>query len=304
MIDQLRIRNFRCLREIDWVPMCPLTVLIGPNDSGKSAFLTALRAVARITNVVQADYWRHVEAPLIQASIGTRRYGLGEAIPELAPAGFYHLPSQGVLMQSGGTAEREGVPSLTSEGANLPAVLDSILRHDRRRFDQIVAAFKNRVPGLEDIRIPTPDAGSRRIELVIERGFTIEGNAASTGVRTILFFITLAHLPEPPKLILIEEPETGVHPKRLADIVSLLRDITTGKHGKHPAQVVLSTHSPYLLDEIDLTGDQVLVFRRLEDGSRTAEPVDQQRLKTFLDEFMLGEVWFNRGEQGLVRTEG
>ena len=44
----------------------------------------------------------------------------------------------------------------------------------------------------------------------------------------------------------------------------------------------------------------MLVFRRNDDGSRTCEPADAERLKNFLDEFMLGEVWYNEGEDGLV----
>ena len=85
--------------------------------------------------------------------------------------------------------------------------------------------------------------------------------------------------------------------------MGLLRDLTTGKYGKHKAQVVLTTHSPYLLDQINLETDQVLVFRIQEDGTRTVQPVDEERLSKFLDEFMLGEVWYNRGESGLVTTE-
>jgi predicted ATPase len=116
----------------------------------------------------------------------------------------------------------------------------------------------------------------------------------------LLAFVALAHHPTPPRVILIEEPETGVHPKRLEEIVRLLREITQGKHGEHAAQVILTTHSPYLLDYVSLDTDQVLVFRRNDDGSRSAEPADPERLKLFLDEFKLGEVWFNRGEEGLV----
>ena len=96
---------------------------------------------------------------------------------------------------------------------------------------------------------------------------------------------------------------TARNNRRLAEIVRLLRDLTTGVNGKQPAQVILSTHSPYLLDSIDLEKDQVLIFRRQEDGSRTAEPVDAERLKAFLDEFMLGEVWYNEGEEGLIKKQ-
>jgi predicted ATPase len=118
-----------------------------------------------------------------------------------------------------------------------------------------------------------------------------------------LFFIALAYHPTPPKLILLEEPENGIHPKQLADVVRLLRDVSKGVHGGSAAQVVLTTHSPYLLDHIDLETDQVLVFRRNADGTRSAEPADVSRLKTFLDEFMLGEVWFNEEEKGLVAQQ-
>jgi predicted ATPase len=118
----------------------------------------------------------------------------------------------------------------------------------------------------------------------------------------LFFFVALAYHPNPPQVALIEEPENGVHPKRLKDIVTLLRDLTTGKLAGHHVQVILSTHSPYLLDHIHVPEDQVLVFHRESDGRRTARPVDEKHLKAFLDEFMLGEVWFNQGEEGLLAS--
>jgi predicted ATPase len=157
------------------------------------------------------------------------------------------------------------------------------------------------INGLQEVEIATPEPSSRRIDLVIETGFRLPADRTSVGLRLVLFFVALAFHPSPPRTILLEEPENGVHPRRLADVMRLLREITQGKHGSHAAQVILTTHSPHLLDYADLEQDQVLVFRRNEDGSRTAEPVDEDRLKTFLDEFMLGEVWYNQGEAGLVK---
>ncbi|HLA79084.1 MAG TPA: AAA family ATPase [Vicinamibacteria bacterium] len=63
----------------------------------------------------------------------------------------------------------------------------------------------------------------------IESGFEIPGERLSTGVRLLFFFVALAHHPSPPDVVLIEEPENGVHPRRLADIVALLRRLTTGE---------------------------------------------------------------------------
>jgi len=219
------------------------------------------------------------------------------------PVGFFLLPSQGVPMTCQGYSDEGAPPGLGPTGDMIPALLDHLLRRDRERFFAFVDAMKERVPGLEDVHVATPSPQERRIDLKIDNGLVIRADDASVGVRLMLFFVALTYHPSPPKIILLEEPENGVHPRRLADVMKLLRDITQGVHCGHPAQVILTTHSPYLLDHVDLDRDQVLVFRREADGSRTAEPVDKERLKTFLDEFMLGEVWFNQEEDGLVGRE-
>ncbi len=41
-IERLRILNYKCFKETDWIPLAPsFNVVIGPNNSGKSAFLEA-----------------------------------------------------------------------------------------------------------------------------------------------------------------------------------------------------------------------------------------------------------------------
>ena len=46
MIEKLRVRNFRCLRDVE-VPLGPLNFLIGPNNTGKSSFLDAMQLFSR-----------------------------------------------------------------------------------------------------------------------------------------------------------------------------------------------------------------------------------------------------------------
>lgn len=186
-------------------------------------------------------------------------------------------------------------------GENLSALIDYLLRRDRDRFFSVVRAVSVLVPGLKDIVVSIPDASQRAVEFFLDNDTKLPGDEVSAGVRLILFFVALAHHPSPPRLILVEEPENGIHPKRLRDIIETLRGLTTGKFGGTPTQVVLTTHSPYLLDCVDLQQDQVLVFWRQLNGQRVAEPADATRLSTFLEEFMLGEIWFNQDEDGLVK---
>ena len=88
----------------------------------------------------------------------------------------------------------------------MPSLLDFLLRRDRRRFFAVADAIKQHVPGVQDINIATPAASTRRLDLVLDGGFTIPADQSSAGVRLILFFIALAYHPSPPKIILLEEP--------------------------------------------------------------------------------------------------
>ncbi len=309
MLNRIKIQGFRSLVHLD-VPIRPLTVLIGKNDSGKSTFLRAVELLANApSNFKPADRYRYDQQRPISIEGSVEK---GESVwidsqrgqhahSSIKPAQYYQLPVTGVEMTSQGYDDRGGAQSLGRQGEGLPGLLDYLLRRDRARFFDLVEMFRLHVPGLQDVEIATPDPALRRLDLVIENGFRLPAQEASAGVRLLLFFIALTFHPTPPKLILLEEPETGVHPRRLAEVVCLLKKITEGRHGAIPVQVVLTTHSPYLLDRLDLEKDQVLVFFRSQDGSRTAVPVDAERLGLFLEEFMLGEVWYNQGEEGLVK---
>ncbi len=296
MIRRVVIKRFRALMEVD-VELRPLTVLVGPNDSGKSSFLDAVHSWLIKRSFDREDGWRGVQPPEV------RLWANGDETFR-GTAEIFKLPSQGIPMDSAGVAEepRKGAPQLKVDGANLAAFLDYLLRRDRKRFDQIQRALRDLIPGFDEIGISTPSPDTRAISLRIEDGFEIPGHRLSTGVRMLFFFVALAHHPNPPQVALIEEPENGVHPRRLKDIVALLRQMTSGEFSGQPVQVILSTHSPYLLDNIHVPDDQVIVFHRESDGRRSASAVDEKHLKVFLDEFMLGEVWFNQGEEGLLAS--
>jgi len=321
MLTRAIIRNYCGLREVD-TELKPVTVLIGPNDSGKSTFLKALAlpfsAQQPTLHIDSLSHWKGT--PSYAVSLTLERASGGEPFVVQRPdrrgdvvtyerkpyppglrAWLIELPAFGPAMQSPGVPEHVGIPELDPQAGNFPALLDLLLRLHRQRFNELERAACQQIPGLEQISVATPDPNTRRIDFRFQSDFVLPAARASVGARLILFFLTLAYHPKPPDLLLVEEPENGVHPKRLADILKLLRGIAKGEHCGHPAQVILSTHSPYLLDHVNLDEDQVLVFQRESDGARNCHPIDRAGLKDFLDDFMLGEVWFNEGEERLVQ---
>ncbi len=322
MLTQLSITGFRCFRQLD-VELKPLTVLIGANDTGKSVFLDAIQILSpgECDKLNALDHFRGNLAQNIKtfgtlsdgqnlrlesrtSEGGDRQVGLFTGELLVSDIQRFQLPGVGVETECEGfDAKESNGLKLETNGSRVAALIDHLLRNDLTRYLNLLDELRRLVPGFEDLKIETPSANSRRIDFVIEGGFRIPAHKTSAGVRLLLFFLALVHHPSPPKIILLEEPETGIHPKRLGDVMNLLRGITQGKFGKAPAQVILTTHSPYLLDYVKPEEDQVLVFQRADDGSRTAKPVDWSRLKEYFDGFMLGEIWFNEEESGLVAQE-
>jgi predicted ATPase len=295
MFQELHVTNFGCFRELH-VELKPLTVAIGKNNTGKSTFLDALELAAR-----NGGKWT---VPQDQRFRRSAEKGFLNAAPgrQLVHDQILHLrmPSSGPPMTSTGRDDSAGPPPLTTDGQNVPALVDWMLRRDRPRFFGFVDAVRALVPGVTDVEVATPGASQRSLQLVAEGGWAHPADNASAGVRLLLSFLALAWHPTPPALVLVEEPENGFHPERLQEVMALLRGLVTGQHAPAPVQVVLTTHSPYLLSRVEVPQDQVLVFSRGADGACTAQPVGLQKIRPFLPDFALGEIWSNLGDAGLV----
>ena len=192
------------------------------------------------------------------------------------------------------------LPVIDSRGQQVPGVMDRMLRGHRRQFDRMEARCRELVPGFEGFSIVVPSKGAVALSLWLAGEIELPSDRASAGVRALILYLTLAYRPDAPDIVLVEEPENGLHPRRLGEVMGLLRLLTEPKADGQRTQVILTTHSPFLLDHVRPDEDQVLIFERQPDGSRTATPADWDRARRFLKFFSPGEIWFNRGEASLV----
>jgi predicted ATPase len=87
---------------------------------------------------------------------------------------------------------------------------------------------------------------------------------------------------ELPDLIVVDEPELGLHPYALNVIASLF------KKASHHKQVIISTQSSSFLDNFD--AEDVIVVNR-EGKESLFERPDPTKLEAWLEEYSLGEVW-------------
>jgi predicted ATPase len=196
------------------------------------------------------------------------------------------------------------VPRLGSDGEDLALVLDYLLGAKRKIFDTIERELHEAVPFIQSIQVkPWSDAKHVGKSLSFElagAGQEVPAEVVSDGVLLFLAYLTLVHAPDPPSILLIEEPENGVHPRQLQRIAEYLKRLSDPGRGASAVQIITATHSPYLLDFVP--PEAVLVFGRRPNGETVVAPLlslagVRQRLDSG---FSLGEMWFNVGEDRLL----
>ncbi len=178
-----------------------------------------------------------------------------------------------------------GTIRLNSDGANIAEYLNQIIRWYPEAFEGILEALQYVLPYMRDLKPVLTDILGHQMHLEMsEQDFEVPGWLLSTGTLRILALLALFRHPEPPPLIVIEEIENGLDPRSVQLIVEEIRRVT--ESGR--SQVILTSHSPYLLDLFDLA-HIVLVER--QDGAPTfTRPDERQELDSWKQRFGPGRL--------------
>ncbi len=182
-----------------------------------------------------------------------------------------------------------GAPSrLGYRGENLARVLLHLYLEKRDIYTRIEENLRQLIPEVEYV-VPHIVEGTDKVvvkvkERMLENSTPTEG--ISDGTLRILSLVTALHTGA--SMVALEEPENCIHPHLLEGLIDLAR--------KSPAQVVITTHSPILLDYMN--PEEVYVVTRNRDGAtivkRLAESEEIETVKKFLMEGgTLGEAWYS-----------
>ena len=145
-------------------------------------------------------------------------------------------------------------------GEELAAFLRTLQALEPRQFAAVEKALHAVMPNIDGIEVDVNDLGEAELRLR-ENGVAIPARVLSEGTLRILGLLALSGIGEGPALVGFEEPENGVHPKRIQLIAELLK--TRAIPGN--TQYIVTTHSPILPDL--LPKDSLLAVRRR--GRRT-----------------------------------
>jgi len=149
-------------------------------------------------------------------------------------------------------------------GEELAAFLNTLRNLDPRQFRAVEKAVHHVIPSVTGIRTEVNKIGEVELSL-LEGGVAMPARIVSEGTLRILGLLALGGVKEPPAVIGFEEPENGVHPRRIREIAKIL----TSRAESGETQIIVTTHSPILPDYVP---EKSLFVCRKQDGVTTIEP--------------------------------
>ncbi len=170
---------------------------------------------------------------------------------------------------------------------NLGLVLNNFKRNPKVKR-QIINLLNDFYEGIEDFDVSI-EGGSVQLFLT-EGDFSIPATRLSDGTLRFLCLLAILCHPSPPPLICIEEPELGIH----TDIIPIIANLL--KEASNRTQLIVTTHSEALVDELTETPETVLVCEKRE-GRTRLQRLESIDLKAWLEKYSLGELW-RKGEIG------
>jgi predicted ATPase len=178
---------------------------------------------------------------------------------------------------------------LAPNASNLGHYLLDLYKLDIDAFNGLVETIQYVLPYAKDLQVQatSPAELERRIYLKMTEGnFQVPGWLLSTGTLRVVAILALLRHPFPPPLIIIEELENGLDPRTINLLVEEIRQaIESGK-----TQVIITTHSPYLLDLLHLS--QIVIVERNEQGEPIfSRPADKPTLEQWSKQFTPGQLY-------------
>lgn len=187
-------------------------------------------------------------------------------------------------------ATTQFVQLVEPDGSNLTSVLHTLYTGDRdfkRQIDEgMRAGF-----GSQFEELVFQPAAAQQIQLAVQWRTSRRPHAGqdlSDGTLRYLFLLTVLASPEPATLIAIDEPEIGLHPSMLPIVAEYSADAA------RRTQVIITTHSPQLLDAFTAVDGRITLFH-WDDGSSQLFRLSEAAMAVWLEKYRLGQL-FTSGE--------
>lgn len=197
----------------------------------------------------------------------------------------YHFHDTSDTAAVKGTVDLEDNRVLKPQAENLAAFLYWMQQKQPDHFANIQDTVRQIAPFFEEFRLAPSKLNEGKIRLEWkEKGSDAYFNASSLSDGTLRFLClaTLLLQPQLPAVILLDEPELGLHPAAVTLLADLLSSAATR------TQVIVATQSVTLVNQFE--PESVWTADR-EDNQSVFRHLNQANMTAWLDDYGLGELW-------------
>ena len=156
--------------------------------------------------------------------------------------------------------------SLEPDCSNAINFLHTLSTTDKNEYKLLEKDFAYCVGDLVEISVPpvnTPQGGKLGLKFFDKDGIGYWGQDVSEGVLYFLALLCIIHQPNPPKLLLLEEPEKGIHPRRIWEVMKFIFQLAEEKN----VQIILTSHNEHVVNAFSSMPEAVFVFDKDEEGA-------------------------------------
>lgn len=175
---------------------------------------------------------------------------------------------------------------LQSHGSNLAAFLYNLQQNEPIVYKRIIKVIQSIAPYFLDFDLHPNTEGSEYIRLGWRDKYSENRYGATDLSDGTIRFIALATLflqPNPPGMIIIDEPELGLHPFAINKLSGLVQSVSM-----RGTQVILSTQSVELVNCFD--PENIIAVDNI-DGASFFNRLDRNRLSEWLNDYAVGDMW-------------
>jgi predicted ATPase len=216
----------------------------------------------------------------------------------------------------------EITPRVEFDGSGLAPTLDFLRNEAPDKFQLIEGMLSRIVPNVRKIgikRAKVPVIRKRLIEvdgksisyeenqemtgqeviLDMNTGNRIPAHAISEGTMLTLGLLTVLMNPTQPNLVFLDDVEQGLHPKAQRELMTIFKEIIRSNTN---LQIIFSTHSPYIIDE--LVPSQVHILNNSNSGFTISKRLDEHPDVEWAKQTLTtGEFWDAEGEEWVFAGE-
>lgn len=227
----------------------------------------------------------HPEAKILEArsldDLGPTAVAIIETLRDCSSYQFHDTSDRSPIKK---TWDANDWGRLRGDGGNLAAVLHFLEQNDVRRYELICRHVSRVLPVFDRFAL------EERHDRVILRwkakssDRTYGAHLTSDGSLRLFALITLLNLPLVllPSVILLDEPELGLHPAAISLIGGMIRSLASQR------QVIVATQSSLLVDVFEL--DQLFVLD-LDGDATTVQRMKSDDYREWLEEYSTGQLW-------------